>query len=202
MENYADRGPRKTSHIITIHNSSSPLFLRLLAELPELPDTEERVVSVVTLLRPLLLERKLKPDLPLWKEWVLLFLKRLPPLLEELTFLWARLWLLLSLSVRLSDMEEEVVVLDLPIFSLLFLSISLSLWVTVGCLTAVVWCLLRVTSPSPAPAPPLISGDAGQTAGGHPGNNNCSARLDRLRAGCCHVYLSVRPLAWHSTVVP
>ena len=56
-----------------------------------------------------------------------MFLKRLPPLLELLTFLWARLWLLLSLSVRLSDMEEEVVVLDLPIFSLLFLSISLSL---------------------------------------------------------------------------
>ena len=93
----------------------------------ELPETEESVVRVVTLLLPLLLDLKLKPDLALWKEWVLLFLKRLPPLLVELTFLWARLWLLLSLSVRLSDMEEEVVVLDLPIFSLLFLSISLSL---------------------------------------------------------------------------
>ena len=56
-----------------------------------------------------------------------MFLKRLPPLLLELTFLWARLWLLLSLSVRLSDMEEEVVVLDLPILSLLFLRMSLSL---------------------------------------------------------------------------
>ena len=71
MENYADREEergRKTSAIITNHqNSSSPLFLRLLAEL-ELPDTEERVVRVVTLLLPLLLERKLKPDLPLWKE--------------------------------------------------------------------------------------------------------------------------------------
>ena len=104
----------------------SPLFLRLLAVL-ELPETEESVVRVVTLLLPLLLDLKLKPDLALWKEWVLLFLKRLPPLLVELTFLWAWLWLLLSLSVRLSDMEEEVVVLDLPIFSLLFLSISLSL---------------------------------------------------------------------------
>ena len=112
--------------IITNHqNSSSPLFLRLLAVLE--PDTEESVVRVVTLLLPLLLERKLKPDLPLWKEWVLLFLKRLPPLLLELTFLWARLWLLLSLRVRLSDMEEEVVVLDLPILSLLFLRMSLSL---------------------------------------------------------------------------
>ena len=108
----------------------------MLAELE--PETEERVVRVVTLLLPLLLDRKLKPDLPLWKERVLLFRKRLPPLLLELRFLWARLWLLLSLSVRLSDSEEEVVVLDLPIFSLRFLRISLSLWVTVGCLTAVV----------------------------------------------------------------
>ena len=108
------------------HYYCSPLFLRLLAVL-ELPETEESVVRVVTLLLPLLLDLKLKPDLALWKEWVLLFLKRLPPLLVELTFLWARLWLLLSLSVRLSDMEEEVVVLDLPILSLLFLSISLSL---------------------------------------------------------------------------
>ena len=158
---------RTKKDITNHHNFSSPLLLRLLAELPELPDTEESVVRVVTLLRPLLLERKLKPDLPLWKEWVLLFLKRLLPLLLELTFLWAMLWLLLSLSVRLSDMEEEVVVLDLPILSLLFLSISLSLWVTVGCLTAVVWCLLRVTSPSPPPAlaPPLISGGGGQTGG-------------------------------------
>ena len=104
----------------------SPLFLRLLAVL-ELPETEESVVRVVTLLLPLLLDLKLKPDLALWKEWVLLFLKRLPPLLLELTFLWARLWLLLSLRVRLSDMEEEVVVLDLPILSLLFLRMSLSL---------------------------------------------------------------------------
>ena len=43
----------------------SPLFLRLLAVL-ELPETEESVVRVVTLLLPLLLDLKLKPDLALW----------------------------------------------------------------------------------------------------------------------------------------
>ena len=102
------------------------------------PDTEDKVVRVVTLLLPLLFDLKLKPDLPLWKELVLLFLNRLAPLRVLLRFLWARLWLLLSLRVRLSDMEEVVVVLDLPIFNLLFLSMSCSLWVTVGCLTAVV----------------------------------------------------------------
>ena len=66
-----------------------------------------------------------------------------------LTFRWAVewLWLLLSLSVRLSDkVQDAELVFDLPIFSLLFLKISESLWVTVGCLTAVVWCLLSCTS--------------------------------------------------------
>ena len=62
-------------------------------------------------------------------------------------FLWAVLWLLLSLRVKLSDKEEAAVVLDLPpIRSLRFLNISESLWVTVGCLTAVVWCLRNSTS--------------------------------------------------------
>ena len=125
---------------------ASPLFLLLLEELD--PETEESVVRVVTLLLPLLFDLKLKPDLPLWKELVLLFLKRLPPLLVLLRFLWARLWLLLSLRLRLSDMEEAWVVLDLPMLILLFLRISWSLWVTVGCLTAVVWCLLRPSSGS------------------------------------------------------
>ena len=125
---------------------TSPLFLLLLEELD--PETEESVVRVVTLLLPLLFDLKLKPDLPLWKELVLLFLKRLPPLLVLLRFLWARLWLLLSLRLRLSDMEEAWVVLDLPMLILLFLRISWSLWVTVGCLTAVVWCLLRPSSGS------------------------------------------------------
>lgn len=127
---------------------ASPLFLLLLEELD--PETEESVVRVVTLLLPLLFDLKLKPDLPLWKELVLLFLKRLPPLLVLLRFLWARLWLLLSLRLRLSDMEEAWVVLDLPMLILLFLRISWSLWVTVGCLTAVVWCLLRPSSGSMA----------------------------------------------------
>ena len=58
---------------------------------------------------------------------------------------------MLSLRVRLSDMEEAVVVLDLPILSLLFLSIWWSLCVRVGCLTAVVWCLLSPTSASISP---------------------------------------------------
>ena len=55
----------------------------------------------------------------------------------HLTFLCAELWVLLSLSVKLSDNDEAVVVLDRPpILSLLFLRMSESLWVTVGCLAA------------------------------------------------------------------
>lgn len=60
--------------------------------------------------------------------------------LTHLTFLWAALWLLLSLRVRLSERLEAVwpeAEADLePILSLRLLRISESLWVTVGCLTA------------------------------------------------------------------
>ena len=41
---------------------------------PELelePDTEDKVVSVVIVLWPLLVDLKLRPDLPLWKDLVL-----------------------------------------------------------------------------------------------------------------------------------
>ena len=72
------------------------------------------------------------------------------PPLSYLTFLWAALWVLLSLRVRLSEMLEAVcpeAEADLePILSLRLLRISESLWVTVGCLTAWVWCLLSWTS--------------------------------------------------------
>ena len=72
------------------------------------------------------------------------------PPLSHLTFLWAALWVLLSLRVRLSEMLEAVcpeAEADLePILSLRLLRISESLWVTVGCLTAWVWCLLSWTS--------------------------------------------------------
>ena len=137
---------------------------------PELelePDTEDKVVSVVIVLWPLLVDLKLRPDLPLWKDLVLpLRNKLLVPLrvllslfqininsqcpLSHLTFLWAALWVLLSLRVRLSEMLEAVcpeAEADLePILSLRLLRISESLWVTVGCLTAWVWCLLSWTS--------------------------------------------------------
>ena len=137
---------------------------------PELelePDTEDKVVSVVIVLWPLLVDLKLRPDLPLWKDLVLPLRNRLlVPLrvllslfqiiinsqspLSHLTFLWAALWVLLSLRVRLSEMLEAVcpeAEADLePILSLRLLRISESLWVTVGCLTAWVWCLLSWTS--------------------------------------------------------
>ena len=116
-----------------------PLFLRECC--PEDPDSEESVVIVVTLLLALLLDLKLNPLLALLYECVLLFLPSTRwPLL--LMFLCAVLWLD-SLRVRLSDKEEVVVVFDLPILSLLFLKISDSLCVTVGCLVAVVWCRLK-----------------------------------------------------------
>ena len=125
------------------------------------------MVSVVIVLWPLLVDLKLRPDLPLWKDLVLpLRNKLLVPLrvllslfqidinsqcpLSHLTFLWAALWVLLSLRVRLSEMLEAVcpeAEADLePILSLRLLRISESLWVTVGCLTAWVWCLLSWTS--------------------------------------------------------
>lgn len=83
------------------------------------------MVSVVIVLWPLLVDLKLRPDLPLWKDLVLPLRNRLLPLrvllgifqissqtpapeLTDLTFLWAALWVLLSLRVRLSERLEAV----------------------------------------------------------------------------------------------
>ena len=57
----------------------SPLFL-LCPELELEPDTEDKVVSVVIVLWPLLVDLKLRPDLPLWKDLVLPLRNRLLPL--------------------------------------------------------------------------------------------------------------------------
>ena len=54
----------------------SPLFL-LCPELELDPDTEDKVVSVVIVLWPLLVDLKLRPDLPLWKDLVLPLRNRL-----------------------------------------------------------------------------------------------------------------------------
>ena len=56
----------RSSHCL----SPSPLFL-LCPELELEPDTEDKVVSVVIVLWPLLVDLKLRPDLPLWKDLVL-----------------------------------------------------------------------------------------------------------------------------------